>query len=57
MFWLLSFLVHNSAVTLFRAIGSLARNLVVANALGALVLLLLLLLGGFVLTKAFIHPW
>jgi ABC-type multidrug transport system permease subunit len=49
--------VHNSAVTLFRAIGSLARNLVVANALGALVLLLLLLLGGFVLTKAFIHPW
>ncbi len=57
MFWLLSFLVHNSAVTLFRAIGALARNLVVANALGCLVLLLLLLLGGFVLTKEYIHPW
>jgi len=57
MFWLLSFLVHNGAVTLFRAIGSLARNLVVANACGALMLLLLLLLGGFVLTKQFIHPW
>ena len=36
---------------------SLARNLVVANALGCLVLLLLLLLGGFVLTKEYIHPW
>lgn len=57
MFWLLSFLIHNTAVTLFRAIGSLARNLVIANALGALVLLLLLLLGGFVLTKQYIHHW
>jgi ABC-type multidrug transport system permease subunit len=57
MFWLLSFLVHNSAVTLFRAIGSLARNIVIANALGTLILLLFLLLGGFVLTKEYIHPW
>lgn len=57
MFWFLSFLIHNNAVTLFRSIGALARNLVVANALGALVLLLLLLLGGFVLTKRYIHPW
>jgi len=57
MFWLLSFLVHNMAVTIFRSIGALARNLVVANACGALMLLLLLLLGGFVLTKEYIHPW
>ena len=57
MFWLLAFLIHNNAVTLFRMIGALARNLVVANALGALALLVLLLLGGFVLTKAYVHHW
>ena len=45
------------AITIFRTIGALARNLVVANALGALVLLTLLLLGGFVLSKHAIHPW
>ena len=57
MFWLLCFLIHNNAVTIFRMIGALARNLVVANALGALSLLVLLLLGGFVLTKPYVHPW
>ena len=57
MFWLLCFLIHNNAVTIFRMIGALARNLVVANALGALSLLVLLLLGGFVLTKPYVKPW
>ncbi|KAK9829075.1 hypothetical protein WJX72_003763 [[Myrmecia] bisecta] len=57
MYWLLLFLIHNMAITLFRAIGSLARNLVVANALGSLSLLIIMLLGGFVLTPPQIHPW
>ena len=57
VFWLLCFLIHNNAVTLFRMIGAWARSLVVANAIGALALLVLLLLGGFVLTKQFVHPW
>ena len=57
VFWLLCFLIHNTAITLFRMIGALARNLVVANALGSLVLLVLVMLGGFSLSKHYIHPW
>lgn len=40
------------AVTLFRAIGALARDLVVANAVGSLSLLLIMMMGGFVLPRA-----
>ena len=57
MFWLLCFLVHQNAVTIFRMIGALARSLVVANAAGALFLLTLIMLSGFTLPKDFIHPW
>ena len=57
VFWLLCFLIYNAAVTLFRMIGALGRNLVVANALGSLVLLVLVMLGGFSLSKHYIHPW
>lgn len=52
MYWLILFLVHNMAVTLFRAIGALARDLVVANAVGSLSLLLIMMMGGFVLPRA-----
>ena len=45
------------AISLFRAIGSLARNIVVANALGSMALFCVILMGGFVLVKADIHPW
>ena len=33
MFWLQLFLLHNLATTIFRTIGALCRNLVVANAM------------------------
>lgn len=52
VYWLILFLVHNMAVTLFRAIGALARDLVVANAVGSLSLLLIMMMGGFVLPRA-----
>ena len=45
------------AVTLFRMVGHLCRSIVVANALGSLALLAMMMLGGFVLTKSQIHPW
>ena len=45
------------AICLFRAIGALARDLVVANALGSLALLTIMLMGGFVIPKASVHPW
>ena len=50
-YFLMLFLVHTMSVTMFRAIGGLARNLVVANACGSLWLLIILLMGGFVLAK------
>ncbi|KAL3144459.1 hypothetical protein ABBQ32_004202 [Trebouxia sp. C0010 RCD-2024] len=57
MYWLILFLVHNMAICLFRAIGALARDLVVANAVGSLSLLTIMLMGGFVIPKSFVHPW
>ena len=50
-YFFLLFLMHYMSVTMFRAIGGLTRNLVVANACGSLFLLIILLMGGFVLAK------
>ena len=52
VYWLILFLIHAMAVTLFRCIGHVARSLVVANAVGSLALLAIMMLGGFVLTKS-----
>ena len=57
VYWLLLFLVHNMAICLFRAIGALSRDLVVANAVGSLALLAIMMMGGFVIPKASVHPW
>ena len=57
MSWLLLFLVHNMAVSLFRAIGAIARNIVVANACGSMMLMAILMLGGFVLPRGQVHGW
>ena len=55
--WAFLFLLHSMAITLFRAVGTLTRNLVVANALGALVMLLMLLMGGYIIPKYNVHSW
>ena len=57
MSWLLLFLVHNLAISIFRAIGAIARNIVVANACGSLMLMIILMLGGFVLPRGQIRGW
>lgn len=44
-------------MSLFRAIGAIARNLTTANALGCMGMLLMVMLGGYVLTKQYVHPW
>ena len=49
--WLILFLLHNMAITQFRTVGALTRNIVVANACGSLTLLLTLMMGGFVIPK------
>lgn len=57
MFLLLLFLVHQWSVALFRMMGALCRNIVVANAVGLMFMLLVFLMGGFVITKQSVRPW
>ncbi|KAK9830255.1 hypothetical protein WJX72_010612 [[Myrmecia] bisecta] len=45
------------AVSLFRLMGALGRTLVIATTIATLVLLVIMVLGGFVIIKPDIHPW
>ncbi|CAH1435800.1 unnamed protein product [Lactuca virosa] len=51
------FSIHQMALSLFRLIAAVARTDVLANTLGAFVLLLILVLGGFVVAKDDTEPW
>lgn len=57
MFMALLFLTHQIGITLFRVIATASRQIVVANAGGMLLLLCVFLMNGFVIRRAFIHPW
>jgi hypothetical protein len=50
-YWLLLFLVHSMATSLFRLIGALGRSMVMANTFGSFALMVVFLLGGFILAK------
>ncbi|PON60434.1 ABC transporter-like [Trema orientale] len=56
-FMLLLLAVHQMALGLFRMMGSLARDMVIANTFGSAALLVFFLLGGFIIPKAMIKPW
>ncbi|XP_043723660.1 ABC transporter G family member 31-like isoform X2 [Telopea speciosissima] len=56
-FMFLLFSVHQMALGLFRMMGALARDMVIANTFGAAAVLIVLLLGGFMIPKAMIKPW
>lgn len=51
------FAIHQMALSLFRLIAAVARTDVLANTLGAFILLLILVLGGFVVAKDDTEPW
>ena len=55
--WAFLFLLHSMAVTMFRAAGTVIRIMMVANAVGALAMLLILLMGGYIIPKYNVHPW
>ncbi|XP_022148619.1 pleiotropic drug resistance protein 1-like [Momordica charantia] len=55
--FLLLLLVNQMASALFRLIGALGRNIIVANTFGSFALLTVLVLGGFVLARGDVHPW
>ncbi|TKY48212.1 ABC transporter G family member 29 [Spatholobus suberectus] len=54
---LLVFLVQQMAAAIFRLISGVCRTMIIANTGGALTLLLVFLLGGFILPKSDIPNW
>uniref|UniRef100_A0A5B6YJY6 Putative pleiotropic drug resistance protein 1-like n=1 Tax=Davidia involucrata TaxID=16924 RepID=A0A5B6YJY6_DAVIN len=55
--YLLLLLVNQMASALFRFIGAAGRNMIVANTFGTFALLLLIALGGFILSRENIKKW
>ncbi|KAI7725050.1 hypothetical protein M8C21_022973, partial [Ambrosia artemisiifolia] len=55
--FLLLLLVNQTASALFRFIGALGRNMIVANTFGSFALLLVFALGGFVLVREDVKKW
>ncbi|KAI9107579.1 hypothetical protein K1719_021616 [Acacia pycnantha] len=55
--YLLLLMISQMASGLFRSIAALGRNMIVANTFGSFALLILLTLGGFVLSKDDIKGW
>ena len=47
----LKFVIHQMAIGLFRMLGGIARDMVIANTFGSSALLIVLLLGGFLIPK------
>ncbi|KAL2489953.1 ABC transporter G family member 40 [Forsythia ovata] len=55
--YLLLLMLHQAAGGLFRLIGSMGRNMIIANTFGLFALLLLFALGGFVLSREEVKKW
>ncbi|XP_024532454.1 pleiotropic drug resistance protein 1 isoform X2 [Selaginella moellendorffii] len=54
---LIFFVVNQMAQGLFRLIAALGRTMVIANTFGAFAILVIICLGGFVISREDIHPW
>ncbi|KAJ3670859.1 hypothetical protein LUZ60_008285 [Juncus effusus] len=55
--YLILLAVNQMSSGLFRFIGGLARNMIVANTFGSFALLIMMVLGGFILSHDNIKPW
>ncbi|KAA8521738.1 hypothetical protein F0562_012411 [Nyssa sinensis] len=55
--FLLYFLLHQMSIALFRVMASLGRNMIVANTFGSFALLVVMALGGFILSRDSIPCW
>lgn len=54
---LLYFSLHQMSIALFRMMASLGRNLVIANTFGSFAMLVVMVLGGFILSRDSIPKW
>lgn len=52
---LILFTIHQMALGLFRMLGAVARDMIIANTFGSAALLVTFLLGGFIIPKRKSH--
>ncbi|KAL2318113.1 hypothetical protein Fmac_031989 [Flemingia macrophylla] len=55
--YLIILCINQMASSLFRLMAALGRDVIVANTVGAFALLLVLVLGGFVISRENVHRW
>ncbi|XP_058111958.1 ABC transporter G family member 31-like isoform X1 [Magnolia sinica] len=55
--FLLFFILHQMSLPFFRLLASLGRNMIVANTIGSFALLVVMVLGGFILSRDSIPSW
>ncbi|KAM1283092.1 hypothetical protein ACFX13_026834 [Malus domestica] len=55
--FLIYFLLHQMSIALFRLMGSLGRNMIVANTFGSFAMLVVMALGGYIISKDHIPKW
>ncbi|XP_015898189.3 ABC transporter G family member 32 [Ziziphus jujuba] len=54
---LLFFSLHQMSIALFRVMGSLGRNMIVANTFGSFAMLVVMALGGYIISRVNIPNW
>lgn len=55
--FLLYFFLHQMSIALFRVIGSLGRHMIVANTFGSFAMLVVMALGGYIISRDYIPSW
>ncbi|XP_011078340.1 ABC transporter G family member 32 [Sesamum indicum] len=55
--FVLFFFLHQMSIGLFRLMGSLGRNMIVANTFGSFAMLIVMALGGYIISRDRIPPW
>ncbi|XVF49249.1 hypothetical protein PTKIN_Ptkin03bG0253300 [Pterospermum kingtungense] len=55
--FLLYFCLHQMSISLFHVIGSLGRNMIVANTFGSFAMLVVMALGGYIISRDRIPRW
>lgn len=55
--FLLFFVLHQMSTGLFRLIGSLGRHMIVSNTFGSFAMLVVMTLGGYIISRDRIPPW
>lgn len=55
--FLLLFFLHQMSLALFRVMAALGRNMIVSNTFGSFAMLVVMILGGFIISRGSIPSW